>query len=80
MQKTITACKHTGFVEKIKCPTSQRDEFKRWVQALGGGDWAAVSPLGGVGASQGEMGWDLGLWLFLLGSLTLPMGTAVALQ
>lgn len=29
LQKTIVECSPTGFIEKISCATSKRDEFKR---------------------------------------------------
>lgn len=60
-QKSIPECGPTGFVEKISCAASKRDEYKRWVWGRGGwsggrdpqssAPWGAVEALGDPGRS-----------------------------
>lgn len=60
-QKSIPECGPTGFVEKISCAASKRDEYKRCVWGRGGwsggrdpqssAPWGAVEALGDPGRS-----------------------------
>uniref|UniRef100_A0A493TTN2 Protein JTB n=1 Tax=Anas platyrhynchos platyrhynchos TaxID=8840 RepID=A0A493TTN2_ANAPP len=42
--KTVPECGPTGFVERISCAASKRDEFKRWARGRGDMDGAALGP------------------------------------
>ncbi|KAM4880575.1 protein JTB isoform 2-T2 [Sylvia borin] len=61
--KTIPACGPTGFIEKINCASSHRDEYKRawsrefrWPGAAGGEAASALLPGSGIllGSASGE--------------------------
>uniref|UniRef100_A0A8U8BLR7 Protein JTB n=1 Tax=Geospiza parvula TaxID=87175 RepID=A0A8U8BLR7_GEOPR len=79
--KTIPACGPTGFIEKINCASSHRDEYKRWGRELTGsglginGDGGREltgdrgRELTGIGAGNSrDRGWELtGSWLGING-------------